>query len=334
MSTSTDSKVESILRLSFGFLLWAVSATLTLVLLLSMGGASIFAKILLGVVAVVLEGSKILSWRMGGAYRAYAIALIILSGIASLGSSLQVVEKSKGSFSAIARDDLRSSPAYLAQQDELRSIDVEISILVARLQALPADYTTAASRLESSLAALRDRKQSLIASLSPNEVGDASQVYGSMIALLGRAFGFRPEALLLVLLLFVSASIEVGALLLTAPGKALRRSSQDGEASILPDQAEDEGSSVGRRLPPSYASPITPEAFLEAAKDGADLPFIHGRDKTAEKLGISSAEAKRLVGRLLAERMIVVTGKRLRLVSERAISTPIASALDGTTAGA
>lgn len=125
--------------------------------------------------------------------------------------------------------------------------------------------------------------------------------------------GFKPDALLLVLLLFVSASIEVGALLLTAPRKALRRLSQGRDASILPDKAEDEGSSVGRRPPPSYAPPITPEAFLEAAKDGADLPFIHGRDKTAKKLGISSAEAKRLVGRLIGEGRIIVEFKRLRL---------------------
>ena len=287
MSASPDSKVESILRLSFGFLLWAVSATLTLVLLLSMGDGSILAKILLGVVAIALEGSKILSWRMGGAYRAYAIALIVLSGIASLGSSLQVVELSKGSLSVIVRDDLSSSPAYLAQHDELRSIDGEISALVARLQALPTDYTTAASRLEASLAALRDRKQAILASLSINDIGGASQVYGSMIALLGRTLGFRPEALLLVLLLFVAAAIEMGALLLTAPGKALGLPNQDRGTSAFPEQMEGMGSNVGRRLSPSYAPPITPEAFLEAAKEGADLPFIHGRDKTAEKLGIA-----------------------------------------------
>ena len=66
-------------------------------------------------------------------------------------------------------------------------------------------------------------------------------------------------------------------------------------------------------LSPSYAPPITPEDFLEAAKDGADLPFLHGRDKTAEKLGISYAEAKRLVGRLTKDGRVVVEGKRLRL---------------------
>ncbi len=318
MSISSDSKVESVFRLSFGFLLWAVSATLTLVLLLSMGGGSFFTKVLLGVVAVALEGAKILSWRKGGAYRVYAAALIVLSGIASLGSSLQVVELSRGSFSAIARDDIRSSPIYLAQQDELRSIDDEISALVARIQALPTDYTTAASRLESSLAVLRDRKQSILASLSVTELGSISQDYGSMIVLLGRAIGLRPEVLLLVLLLFVSASIEVGALLLTAPDKVEHRQQRlTRDASVIADEKKGADSYLGRKIPQSYGHPVTPDVFLEAAKDGADLPFIHGRDKTAEKLGISSAEAKRLVGRLIEEGQIVAEGKRLRITHER-----------------
>jgi hypothetical protein len=98
MQAAFPSTLESNLRLFFGFLLWAVSATLTCVLLLSLGDGSTLSKILLGIVAVALEGSKILAWRKGGPSRVYAVGLIILSGIASLGSSLEVVEKSKDSF--------------------------------------------------------------------------------------------------------------------------------------------------------------------------------------------------------------------------------------------
>ena len=98
MPNNLHSNFESSLRLLFGILLWGVSATLTLVLLISMGDGTISSKVLLGIVAVALEGSKILAWRKGGPTRIYAVALIILSGIASLGASLQVVEKLKGSF--------------------------------------------------------------------------------------------------------------------------------------------------------------------------------------------------------------------------------------------
>jgi ribosomal protein L27 len=48
--------------------------------------------------------------------------------------------------------------------------------------------------------------------------------------------------------------------------------------------------------------------------EGADLPFLHGRDKTAERLGVTYADGKRLVGQLIKEGKIVVEGKRLRLV--------------------
>jgi hypothetical protein len=135
-----------------------------------------------------------------------------------------------------------------------------------------------------------------------------------MIALLGRTIGLRPEVLLLVLLLFVSASIEVGALLLTVPDReGLCRAQKSIEPSVESPLMEDTSPNVSACLSPSYAPPITPEDFLEAAKDGADLPYLHGRDKTAEKLGISYAEAKRLVGKLIEDGRISVERKRLRL---------------------
>ena len=315
MPAAFPSSLESNLRLIFGFLLWAVSATLTFVLLISLGDGSIVSKVLLGVVAVALEGSKILAWRKGGPSRIYAVALIILSGIASLGTSLEVVEKSKGLFLSITRDEVRSSPAYLAEEVELRSIDAEISAMVSRLKALPTDYTTAAARTESSLAALRDRKQGILDSLATgDEPVGVSHVNGSIIALLGRTIGLHPEVLLLVLLLFVSASIEVGALLLTIPDReGPGRAQKVAEPSVDSPPIEDTSFDSAPILSPSYTSPMTPEDFLEAARDGADLPYLHGRDKTAEKLGISYAEAKRLVGMLIKDGRVVVEGKRLCL---------------------
>jgi len=315
MSDPIPAALESSARLFFGFLLWGVSATLTFVLLVSLGDGIILSKVLLGVVAVALEGSKILAWRKGGPSRIYAVALIILSGIASLGTSLEVVEKSKGSFLSPAPQDLASSASFQAMEGELKSIDAEISTILSRIQSLPADYTSAATRLVSYLSTLRDRKQVLIASLSNDEaVVGKSHLNGSMIALLGRTLGLHPETLLLVLLLFVSASIEVGALLLTIPDHEAQETVRKaiGPSADSPPRG-DTSFEASPLLSPSYAPPITPEDFLEAAKDGADLPFLRGRDNTAEKLGISYAEAKRLVGKLIEDGRVVVEGKRLRL---------------------
>jgi len=324
MSNTPTSRHESFLRLLIGFLLWGVSATLTLVLLISMGDGTIFSKFLLGIVAIALEGAKILSWRKGGGARIYAVALIILSGIASLGASLQVVEKSKLSLLSITRDEARSSPAYLAKEEELVSINTEITALVSRLKALPPDYTTAMVRTESSLVALRDRKQGILDSLATEESVGTSHDYGSMVTLLGWTIGLEPAILLLVLLLFVAASIEVGALLLTIPTDESRTITQKAvEPSVGSASIEDTTAIANPILSPSYAPPITPEEFLEAAKQGSDLPYLHGRDTTAEKLGISYAEAKRLVGRLINDGTVVVEGKRLRLapVKEEPFST-------------
>jgi len=305
---------ESSLRLFFGFLLWSVSATLTSVLLITLGEGSTFSQILLGVAAVALEGTKILSWRRGGAFRIFAFFLISLSGIASLGASLQVVEKSKGILLAVSRETICSSPSYIAEEGELRSIDAEIDALVSRLQALPPDYTTATSRIGSSLDALRDRKQKVVASLGIDEPSGSASVDISIVALLGRTIGLRPDILLLVLLLFVSAAIEVGALLLTIPDHRTANSNRDGVKLLTKVKPKGDTSPQNDScLRPSYTAPITPEVFLEAAMEGSDLPYLHGRDNTAEKLGIRSADAKRLVIDLLKKGRIIVKGKRLQL---------------------
>jgi len=321
MSNPVPSALESSARLFFGSLLWAVSATLTFVLLVSLGDGTISSKALLGIVAVALEGSKILTWRKGGASRVYALVLIFISGIASLGTSLQVVEKSGTSLFSITTEALRSSPAYLAREAELASIDTEISTLVARIKSLPPDYTTATIKTESYLSSLRDRKKALIAAIEKAEdtVG-GSHDNGNMVVLLGRALGLRPDTLLLVLLLLVSASIEVGALLLTIPDHGPRN------ALTRPSRHTDMagGVSIPNPIfpPASHMPPISPEVFLEAAKDGADLPFLHGRDTTAEKLGISYAEAKRMVRKLIEDGRVVVEGKRLRLALVKATAPP------------
>lgn len=314
-SLHLPSITESRLRLFFGLLLWAVSATLTLVLLVSLGDGTAFDKVFLGIVAIALEGAKILSWRKGGAYHVYAAGLIILSGIASLGASLQVVEKSKGSTLSLTSQYQNSSSSHLAIKGELNSIDAEISTLTSRIQVLPADYTTATTKLVSDLIELRNRKQALITSLSAEDAIGASHGNGTMIALLSRTLGLRPDFLLLVLLLFVSAAIEVGALLLTVQGQEPSRIEEGLRHPPIHAAMVGRASATGPTLPVvSSKTPISPEAFLEAAKEGAHLPYLHGRDKTAEKLGIGSAEAKRLVGKLIEEGRVVVEGKRLRLV--------------------
>lgn len=65
----------------------------------------------------------------------------------------------------------------------------------------------------------------------------------------------------------------------------------------------------------SYEAPGLLFKFYEALKEDSSLPFLHGRDKTAKKIGISSGQAKRIVANLIELNLIEVAGKRLRLKS-------------------
>ena len=108
MLQSRRSRLESVLRLSTGALLWAISTTLTVSLLVSLGDDSAFQRILLILVGPALEASKILSWRAGG-------------------------------MAKILPDEVWDSPAYGAKVSEVSSLDAEISVLISRIQSLPAD---------------------------------------------------------------------------------------------------------------------------------------------------------------------------------------------------
>jgi len=55
---------------------------------------------------------------------------------------------------------------------------------------------------------------------------------------------------------------------------------------------------------------------------GPTFPVLHGRDKTAVKLGISYADAKRLVRKLIEDGRVVVEGERLRLAPVKVPAAP------------
>jgi hypothetical protein len=315
-SVNHTTRVEPYLRLFFGLLLWGASATLTISLFLALSDGSLGQNLLLVTIAVGLEGSKILTWRSGGKARIFAVALICLSGIASLGASLQVVENSKNSFFSTSQAEIKTSPSYIAKTTELESLDTEIAALVERIKILPADYSTATTRLTVSLQSLRDRRQSLVQSISAMETSAGSSSSSkNMFVLLGKAVGLRPEIVMLILLICLSASIEIGALILTVPNSEEERPPKSAmEPSDMVQARITTAPDTSTVLCPSYTSPIGTEEFLQAAQRGADLPYLHGRDITAHVLGITCAEAKRLVTRLIADKKIVVEGKRLRLI--------------------
>jgi len=299
------STVEVLTRGIVGCALWACSAYLTVSLFLSMAGRTRGSQIFMAALAIALEGTKILSWRMGGKARYLSYALLALSVVASFGAALKTVQEARTSFVVTATESLKTSQDYESLLKEESALDQEAAVLLKRLGELPPAYATAATRISGTLADIRERKASVGAQRASLENRERSRYDdGNLFVLLGKEFRLAPETVLLVILVFLSLCIEAGALVLTAPVEKApppcplqQRQEQD---DVLP----------GR---PRQDSPRTTEAFLSAAMDGADLPYLHGRDATARKLGISSYEAKRLVRVLRAEGRIVAQGKRLRL---------------------
>jgi hypothetical protein len=236
---------------------------------------------------------------------------------------LEQVAKADNTFTSISVEEVRASPTYKAMAIEIASLDHEIALLVERVSMLPPDYISATAFLTKELSALRERRGALLASMSKMETSvGASQDDMGMVGHIAGVFGLPPSALLLFLLLMVSGSIEAGALVLTARAEDGKDPENQAIEALSESKTGETPPCPDSPLPmASYSSPIAPETFLRAAMEGADLPYLNGRDKTARKFnGLSFAEAKRLVAMLIRDGKIVVEGKRLKLSSP--INTP------------
>lgn len=297
-------------------LLWALSALLTVDLFLSLSDGTAGKSIILVLTAVALESAKMVTWRRGGSVRIFACILIGLSALASLGAALQTVEISKGRYFSVSLDEVHSSNAYQNILKEVHSLDSQITGSVARLENLPPDFVTASAKLSDSINALRDRRQVLLDELVEMEkTTQQGSSASDMVALIAQTIGIPAPSLLLILLLLISGCIEAGALILCLPESQKTDESKKAvnESKELSTK-EITTSNISTSSYPSYRHPITPEEFLLAAKEGSDLPYIAGRDRTAQKLGLPAGQAKRIVRELIRSGKIVPEGKRLRLV--------------------
>jgi hypothetical protein len=271
---------EAVFRTACGSVLWAISGLLTAGLFLGLAEGDLGKQFVLLVLAVGLEGAKILTWRMGKGYRVLAGSLIVLSALGSFGAALETVDQYRNT----------QSPGEIAatedQQKAVQQVDRQMGILSARLEKLPPDFVSAAKDLTQELDRLRkDRSDAMTG--SPQRVAKPSHQQ-TMFDLMARVFGVPVETFLLVLLLFLAVNLEAAALVLAGHWTP-RASGATSEFSV------------------------TPQQFLEAAMDEAPLPVLHGRDTTARKLGISGYEAKKLVNKLRADKVIRVVGKRMVL---------------------
>lgn len=325
VAINSFSHVELKLRTCVGFLLWGISGILSVHLFLSFSDRSLAMNLILGATAIAMEASKILTWRAGKWYRIFSVALICLSGIASFGASLEVVESAKGSALFIQKS-LATNPEYIAQQSELISLDTEINSLISRMTALPPDYTTAAKNLSETIQNRRESKRQVVQNISVLEKQDVPAGPANMFVLIGRTIHSPTERVMLFLLLMIAAVLEVGGIILTSLPFENEKKAIDAttgtESRVSTRMATVAESNVSYNRPTASASAqpnhIRPEEFLEAAKQGAIAPYLRGRDATAKSVGVSYGEAKRLVASLISSGQIKVKGKRLVLNEQKA----------------
>ena len=275
---------ETVLRLVCGGILWGISSLLTASLFLTLAGNDPLRQAILLLLAVGLEGAKILSWRMGTKERVLSVSLIVLSGLGSLGAALQTVQTYRQSHSLVQH---QQSPMEARVLQDLNDLDRQQTILLDRLERLPPDFITATKDLNGELERLRVKRSELSVQLSQSEDQSSSTASpASVFDLMAQVLGLPTETLMLILLLFLAVNLEVAAL-------------------VLAGHVEEPK--------PDSALAVSAEAFLEAAMKGAPLPVLHGRDATAQKLGISFYEAKKIVAFLKAEGTNRAVGKRLVL---------------------
>jgi hypothetical protein len=225
-----------------------------------------------------------------------AVSLICLSALASLGAALETVQSFR-------------KPAVAARSDhaqaDMANIDRQIGILVDRLAAMPADYTSAARQLNADIEQLRSRRANL-----PTEQAQQAERSRSdtMFDLIARAIGLPVETVMFIILLFMAANLEVAALLLAGQARTEKPAPVSAPVPV-PQPDEPTGPYPIHRFRPM----VSTERFLAAAMEEADLPFIHGRETTAKRLGIRSYEAKVHLKKLIKEGLVEVVGKRLVL---------------------
>lgn len=224
-------------------LLTIVSAYLSVNMFISLG-ADFIGKLVLGLVALALESTKVFSL-LRIEYSMYLRAvkekvklplnsiaiyffLATLSVVASLGFTLVTVDKqvesSKAVFTTAADDytfDIEQKQASLAL------IDSQILALQKQMGGINPDYATGSVKLSTEAQNLANKREALINEISSLKKqqreavvavaqSEKNNVYG-MFVLMGNAIGGMPEKTVMFILLFlISILIEVG-MIYTSP---------------------------------------------------------------------------------------------------------------------
>lgn len=247
-------------------------------------GADLLGKIVLGLVAISLESTKVFSL-LRIEYSMYLKAqkistlpfpaasiliyvfLALLSIIASLGFTLVTVDKqvesSRVVFTTVS-DDYEFEIEQ--KQSSLALIDSQIRALQKQIELINPDYATGSVKLSADAQKLADRRELLIEDISAlkkkqrdavvrTAQGEENNVYG-MFVLMGNAIGGMPEkTVMFILLALISVLIEVS-MIYTSPTIEIR-SGEEHEVVRVASAASKRGVSVEVSRAEEPSVPVT-----------------------------------------------------------------------------
>ena len=224
---------------------------------------------------------------------------MFLTLFSALGVALQTVEITQ---SEVQGQSLAQSQDY---QSQLRSIDGlqrQIVILVDRLAILPPDYTTAVN-LTKELDLLRPELTTAQANLNHLEVLPLQDSSGQgTFDRLASAFHWDRKILEIIVTLVVAAPTEDSAMVMA--GYQPNPEPDTRQRSGAPAEGKPKNPVPAPEVPNASATSDgtpdpTPEAYLKAALDHANAPKPLGREKVAQRLGISEPQARKLLEQLV-----------------------------------
>jgi len=296
---------ERTLQKIAGFSLWTLSGLMSMGLYLAFAGINWVSV----VVAVALSGSlevgKILSFRRRGVqFKALAICLSALTLLSILGTTLMTVEARKQNSLQTRIEAFQSSRQYQDVLGQETAVKSQGDDLQTRISQLPSDWITVAMKMTLELNGIRQQQRALSATLATMELsasmgatGGAPTIFSAIAGVVGQ----DEEKVEGVILLVLATLTE-----LTAFSLAGHRD-QEIRKNPIPSVAEGSGTQTagakasGVTTPQGIPQPakVTPEAYLRVALDHPKKPFLLGRGKVSEKLGITETEAKEFIEELV-----------------------------------
>ena len=298
---------ENALQKISGFTLWTLSGVMSMGLYLAFAGINWVSVIVAVALSGSLEVGKILSFRRKGAqFKALAICLSCLTLLSILGTTLMTVEARKQNSIQTRIGALQSSRQYRDALGQETAVKAECDDLQKRISQLPSDWITVALKMTEELKGLRQQEQALSATLAAMELSaSAGATAGAptIFSAIAGVVGQDEEKVEVIVLLVLATLTEVTAFSLGG------HRDQESRRNPIPSVATGSGTqTIGAKasgVPTPQKIPqrakVTPEAYLRVALDHPKKPFLLGRGKVSEKLGITETEAKEFIEALVRD---------------------------------